>query len=437
MNDGPSGTAVAGQILVLVVLTMVNAFFAGAEMAVVSVNKTKIRKLEEEGNKKAALITKLFKDSTSFLSTIQVAITFAGFFSSASAATGISKVLAGKMAELGIPYSGTLASFLITIVLAYFNLVLGELVPKRIALQKAEVFSLFAVRPIYYISRVMGPFIKLLSLSTNGILHLVGMKSENLEASVSEEEIKIMLETGSEAGVFNEIEKEMITSIFSFDDKKAKEVMTPRQDVVGIDLARPLSEHLDEVIQSMHSRIPVYEEEIDNIVGILSMKEFMIQAKEKTFYDVDIRSIMQKPYFVPENRRTDELFKEMQKKRLRMTVLIDEYGGVAGIVTIEDLIEEIVGDIMEEYEEEDPEIVELGMNEYQLYGGLSLYEINQRFHMDINSQCDTLSGCLIEYLGYIPDEKKLPVSLEIDGKLFIIESMSERVIDSVKMEIRS
>ena len=279
MESDPEAANILFQITILVILTLINAFFAGSEMAVVSVNKNKIHRLSEQGNKNAALIERLMKDSTIFLSTIQVAITLVGFFSSASAATGIAQVLAVRMAQWNVPYSRTLAGVVVTIILAYFNLVFGELVPKRIALQKAEAFSLFCVRPIYYISRIMNPFIKLLSLSTSGFLKLIGMHNENLETDVSEEEIKSMLETGSEAGVFNDIEKEMITSIFSFDDKRAKEVMVPRQDMVALDINEPLEEFLDEILESMHSKIPVYEGEIDNIIGVLSTKALTIEAR--------------------------------------------------------------------------------------------------------------------------------------------------------------
>ena len=240
MDSDPGAAAIAAQILLLIALTMMNAFFAGAEMAVVSVNKNKIRMLADNGNKKAALIQKLSENSTGFLSTIQVAITFAGFFSSASAATGISQILGNRMAQSGIPYSQSIAMVVVTIILSYFNLVFGELVPKRVALQKAEAFSLFAVKPIYIISKIMAPFIALLSASTNGILRLLGLKTENLEEEVSEEEIRSMLQTGRESGVFNEIEQDMITSIFLFDDKKAREIMTPRQDMIAVDLSTPL-----------------------------------------------------------------------------------------------------------------------------------------------------------------------------------------------------
>ena len=437
MESDPQAANILSQLAVLLILTIVNAFFAGSEMAVVSVNKNKIHRLAEQGNKNAALIERLMEDSTVFLSTIQVAITLAGFFSSASAATGIAQVLGGAMAERGIPYSQSIASVLVTIILAYFNLVFGELVPKRIALQKAEGFSLLCVRPIYMISRVMSPFIKLLSLSTSGVLKLIGMHSETLESDVSEEEIKSMLETGSEKGVFNDIEKEMITSIFSFDDKRAREVMVPRQDMVTIDISEPVESYIDEILQSMHAKIPVYEDEIDNIIGILSTKNLMIQIRKCRLEDLDIRSMLSEPYFVPENRRTDALFKEMQKNKNKIAILIDEYGGVSGMVTLEDLIEEIVGDIHEEYEDVEPDILEIEPHKiYRVSGSISLFDLNEEMHLHIDSTCDTLSGYLMELLGYIPDQEKLPLLVETPEADYEVESMDDRVIDKVKLTLK-
>lgn len=435
MDSDPGAAAIAAQILLLIALTMMNAFFAGAEMAVVSVNKNRIRMLADNGNKKAALIQKLSENSTGFLSTIQVAITFAGFFSSASAATGISQILGNRMAQSGIPYSQSIAMVVVTIILSYFNLVFGELVPKRVALQKAEAFSLFAVKPIYIISKIMAPFIALLSASTNGILRLLGLKTENLEEEVSEEEIRSMLQTGRESGVFNEIEQDMITSIFLFDDKKAREIMTPRQDMIAVDLSTPLLSSIDEILSSRHSRIPVYEDEIDNIVGILFMKDFIIEANKKPVREIDIRAIMHKPYFIPENRKTDKLFQEMQKNKLKMAVLVDEYGGVSGIVTMEDLIEEIVGDLHDEYEDVEPELVEVEPHVYQAAGCILLYDLNEVLHEDIESSCDTLSGYLIECLGYIPNGKQMPIELYEDGIHYTILKMNEKVIKTVKIEL--
>ena len=437
MESDPQAANILSQLAVLVVLTAVNAFFAGSEMAVVSVNKNKIHRLAEQGNRNAALIERLMEDSTVFLSTIQVAITLAGFFSSASAATGIAQVLGGVMAEAGVPYSQSIAGVVVTVILAYFNLVFGELVPKRIALQKAEGFSLLCVRPIYMLSLVMNPFIKLLSFSTSSVLKLIGMHSETLESEVSEEEIKSMLETGSETGVFNDIEKEMITSIFSFDDKRAREVMVPRQDMVTIDINEPVEAYIDEILQSMHSKIPVYEDEIDNIIGILSTKTLMIEARKSSLENLNIRAMLTEPYFVPENRRTDALFKEMQKNKNKLAILIDEYGGVSGMVTLEDLIEEIVGDIHEEYEEVEPDIQEIVPHKvFRVSGSISLFDLNEEMHLHIDSTCDTLSGYLMEILGYIPDQEKLPLLVETPEADFEVESMDDRVIDKVKLTLK-
>ena len=341
------------------------------------------------------------------------------------------------MAQWNLPYSQTLAGVVVTIILAYFNLVFGELVPKRIALQKAEAFSLFCVRPIYHISRIMNPFIKLLSLSTSGFLKLIGMHNENLETDVSEEEIKSMLETGSEAGVFNDIEKEMITSIFSFDDKKAKEVMVPRQDMVALDINEPLEEFLDEILESMHSKIPVYEGEIDNIIGVLSTKALTIEARRTSFDKLDVRNLLKPAYFVPENRRTDALFREMQANKIKLAILIDEYGGVSGMVTLEDLIEEIVGDIHEEYEEEEPELTELEPHKvYRVSGGITLFDLKEEMHLHMDSSCDTLSGYLMEQLGYIPSREQLPLTVVTPEADYEILEVEDRVIEWVKLTLK-
>ncbi|WP_077612855.1 hemolysin family protein [Clostridium sp. Marseille-P2415] len=436
MDSDPGAAQIAAQILLLIFLTLMNAFFAGAEMAVVSVNKNRIRMLADGGNKKAALIQRLSEDSTGFLSTIQVAITFAGFFSSASAATGISQILGDKMESLGVPYSQSISMVAVTIILSYFNLVFGELVPKRIALQKAEWFSLFAVHPISVISKIMAPFIKLLSISTNGVLKLFGMKTDNLEEEVSEEEIRSMLQTGRESGVFNKIEEDMITSIFLFDDKRAREIMTPRQDMVAVDIKNPMELVLNEILDSRHSRIPVYEEEIDNIIGILSMKDFIIEMNKNDQAYVDIRTIMQKPYFIPENKKTDDLFLDMQKHKKKMAILVDEYGGVSGLVTLEDLIEEIVGDIQDEYDEEEPQLIEMEPYVYKAAGSISLYDLDEVLNEEIESSCDTLSGYLIEILGFIPKDSQMPLELEDEKNYYSILEMEDKVIKNVIVRIK-
>ena len=433
LDPDPGATQIALQLLFLVFLTFVNAFFAGAEMAVVSVNKNKIRRLADNGNKKAVLIQKLLEDSTKFLSTIQVVITFANFFSSASAASGISKILGSWMSKFNVPFSETIALVIVTLLLSFVTLVLGELVPKRIALQKAEAFSLWSVKPIYIISKVMAPFIKLLSLSTNFILRLVGMKTENIEERVSEEEIKALLESGSEQGVFNEIEKEMITSIFSFDDKIAKDVMVPRKAVYAIDIEEPLEDYVDELISSRHSKIPVYKEDIDNIIGVLHMKDFILAAKENTFTGVKIEEIMQEPYFVPESKNTDELFRDLQTKKNHMAILIDEYGGFSGIVTVEDLVEEVMGEINNGYEEEEPEFVQVDEKTYVVDGQMLVDDLNDKLHLKLETEnYDTMSGYMVEHLGYIPKDETHP-ELKVDGVVLRVDQMEQKAIKKLRI----
>ena len=290
-------SSIAIQIVLIVVLTLINAYFAASEMAIVSVNKSKIHRLSEEGNKKAKLVEKLLDQPTNFLSTIQVAITLAGFFNSASAATGISKSFADVLKNWSVPYADTIAVVLITILISFITLIFGELVPKRIALQKAESYSMFCAKPILVISKIASPFIKILSWSTKFILRIFGMADENVEESLSREEIRSMVESGQENGVFNEIETDMITNIFEFDDSLALNVMTPRTDVYCIDINDALSDNIDQMMTMQYTRIPVYDDSIDNIIGILNMKDFAIEARKVGFDNVDIKKTSKKTLF--------------------------------------------------------------------------------------------------------------------------------------------
>ncbi len=314
MDSDPEGSSIIFQLLLLLFFTLMNAFFAGAEMAVVSVNKNRIRMLAEEGNRRAVIIQGLFEDSTKFLSTIQVAITFAGFYSSASAASGISPVLARWLEGFQIPYSSAIAYNGVTLILMFFNLVFGELVPKRIALQKAEAFSMLTVMPIHYISIVLSPFIRLLSFSTKTVLRILHLKTEDVEEAVTEEEIRALLKQGSERGTFDDNEREMIDSVFSFTDKNARELMVPRQKVTVLDIEEPIEEIIDEILETRHSRIPVYEEEIDNIIGILYVRDIMIRLRGNPTKE-EIRQMLHEPFFVPEKKDAAQLFREMQRAR--------------------------------------------------------------------------------------------------------------------------
>lgn len=437
METAPEPANVTSQLILIVILTLINAFFASAEMAIVSLNKNKMKILAEEGNKKANLLLKLMDEPTKFLSTIQVGITLAGFFSSASAATGLSGGLAEYLKRFNIPYSGQIAIILVTIILSYITLVFGELFPKRVALQKSETIAMISVMPILYVSKITVPFVKLLSASTNILVRLFGLEIDGLDEKVSREEIKSLVEVGQENGVINETEKEMINSIFDFDDKLAEEIMTPRTEVYLININTPLSEILDELMEERYSRIPVYEEDIDNIIGILYMKDFFIEARKYGFENVDIRSILQQPYFVPETKNIDELFKELQSSRKHMAVLIDEYGGFSGIVSIEDIIEEVMGNIEDEYDKAEPAIEKIDNNTFIIDGMLSLDDFSDYFNIDIeNDNYDTVSGFIVDLLGRIPETTE-EENIEYENLVFKLEQIKEKRIDKIKVYVQA
>ena len=431
--------SVNGQIIsnlfFLAFLTLVNAFFSCTEMAVVSVNKNRMGMLAEKGNKKAKLILKLLEEPTNFLSTIQVAITLSGFFASASAAINFSFVVENWLNPFNIPYTKEISLVLVTVVLSFFTLVFGELVPKRVALQRAESIALFSVKIVYLISKIVLPFIKLLSFSTNLVLKILGVNLENIEEKVSEEEIKSLIEVGQRHGVFNETEKEMITSVLSFDNKIAREIMIPRKNVYSINIDTPLTNYLDELLEEKHSRIPVYQGDKDNIVGILYLKDFIVEARKNGFENVNISSIMKKPYFVLENKNIDVLFKEFQKRKIFMAILVDEYGSFVGIVTMEDIIEEVMGNIQDVYDEEDPLLEKLSEYTYLVDGFYSLNDLNTKLGLKIdNDEFDTISGFVIDLIGRIPEENE---KLQVNYKniSFQILSVKEKCIDKIKMTI--
>lgn len=437
MDPDPEGNNILSEIIVLIILTLVNAFFSCAEMATVSVNKTKIKRLADSGNKKALLVQNLLDEPTRFLSTIQIAITLAGFFSSAAAATGLSKPLGEWLSTFHIPYNEQLSLIIVTLVLSYFTLVFGELVPKRIALHKTEEISLLAVKPILFISKIASPFIKLLTVSTNLVVKLFGFQSSGLEDIMSREEIKTLVEEGQVHGVLNKKEKEMINSIIEFDDKFAKEVMTPKIKVYAINILEPLEEYIDKLLETKYSRIPVYEDDIDNIIGILYFKDFMREAVKKGYKNVDIRSIITKPYLVPDSKIIDDLFRELQENKNHIAVLIDEYGGFSGIVTMEDLVEEVMGDIEDEYDNTMPKIKKIDNSTYIIDGLITVDELNYKLNLDISSEnYETISGLLIDTMGEIPRERD-DRTIEIDNLVFKIESVKKKRIDKIKLYIGS
>lgn len=431
MDSGPS--SILFQISLILVLILLNAFFAASEIAIVSVNKSKLTLLANEGNIKAKLLLTLIDEPSKFLATIQVGITLGGFFASASAATSLSKPLSNVLQNLSIPASNEIAIVTVTIILSYVTLVLGELFPKRLALQNAESIAMFSIRPILFISKITSPFIKILTLSTNLLVRIVGIDDTNLDEKVSIEEIRMMINVGEENGVINEIEKEMIDGIFKFDDTLAKEIMTPKINVFAIDIKTPIDEMLSKISEEQYSRIPVYEESIDNIIGVLYMKDLFVKSQKETLTQKSIRELLREPYFVPETKNIDELFNEMQSTNTHMSLLIDEYGAFNGIVTIEDLIEEVMGNIFDEYDENNDSIVQTDPYVYLVDGLTSIDDVNESLHLNLPSDIfDTIGGFVVNLLGYIPDLNENR-TLEYENILFKIEKVGEKRIDKIKV----
>ncbi len=427
-----TGGSLLLQFIVIVALTGINAFFSSAEMAIVSINKNKLKILVEEGNRKAIMLENLMKEPSKFLSTIQVGITLAGFFASASAATGLSQYLSIYLRKLGIPYSGQISMILITFVLSYITLVFGELIPKRIALKSSEKIALSSVGTIVTVSKIFSPFVKFLTFSTNIVLTALKMKEDNIEEKVSKEELRSLVEVGREHGIINEVEKEMIENIIEFDEKVAREIMIPRTKVFLIDKNISVDELFEKKEVEVYSRIPVYEDEADNIVGILFMKDLMIEAYRKGFQNVKLPEIMQEAYFVPETKNVNELFNEMQSEKKHIAILIDEYGGFSGIVTVEDLIEEVMGNISDEFDADDSSIKKLSANKYLINGELSLNDLNDYFHIELESKhYDTLSGLLIEHMGYIPEDDEDIEPIIIDEISFKPKRVKDKKIEWV------
>jgi len=423
------------NLLLLVGLIMCNAFFAASEIALISLNDNKIKHMADEGNKRAKLLVKVLSEPSRFLATIQIGVTLSGFLASAFAAESFADRLVDLVKMTQIPVSGsvlkTVSVIVITVILSYFTLVLGELVPKRLAMKKAEQISFSVASPLHFLSVATFPFVKLLTVSTNSIVRIFGVDPNGDERHITEEEIRMMVDVGEEKGAIDESEKEMINNIFEFDNKVVSDIMTHRTDIVGVPITASLKEIIALIKREKFTRYPVYEDNIDNITGILNIKD-LIQLLEDENQDFDLKKIMRQPYFVPASKKTDELFKELQSRKTHMAVAIDEYGGTAGIITIEDLVEEIVGNIFDEYDEVEKEFEKLDENTFIINGLANLERVKDLLEVDLPTEdYDTLGGFLTGQLGRIPQEDEKPV-VEFNGVVFKVEEISEKRITKVK-----
>ena len=421
------------QIIVLIILIALNAYFAATEIAFITLNDAKVEKQAKEGNKKAKQIHKMLKTPSKLLATIQIGITLAGFLSSAFAsntfADKLAPVLNKWMPILSVGTWNTIAIILITIILSFFTLVFGELVPKRLAMKYYEKIAYSTIGIIRVISIVTAPFVKLLTVSTNVVSKIFGV-SENEEEIVTEEEIKMMVDEGEEKGTIQEEEKELINNVFEFNDTVASEIMTHRTDMFAIDVNSDIVDELNELDEYKYSRIPVYEETIDNIVGVLYVKDLLKAFATKK--QVKIKALLRKAYFVPESKPINEIFKDLQMNQKHIAIVVDEYGGTAGLITMEDILEELVGNIFDEYDDEKADYQKIDENTYLISGSVSLHELKKILNVEVpEGDYDTLSGYLLELLGKLPEDENDTI-IETEAVTYKIEDYEDKRIMWVK-----
>lgn len=396
------------QILLQIILIALNAFFAATEIAVISLNEKKVRALAEDGNKKAVKMLKIIEEPTQFLSTIQIGITLAGFLGSAFAADNFAEVLSAAISKAfnlsadNTKIINTVAVVLVTLILSYFTLIFGELVPKRIAMKHKEKLANSVCGIISFLAAVLKPIIWFLTISTNAVLRLVGIDPHEKEEPVSEEDIVLMLDAGADEGSLDHDDIEYIKNVFKLDKMTAEDVMTPRKSVISISYDASDKEILEIIEEESYSRIPVYEDNPDKIIGILHACDYLLKRNEKNF---DLKSILHTPVFVPETVSLDVLFKDMQTDHNHLAVVVNEYGETSGIVTMEDILEEIVGEIWDERDEEIDEFKKIGDNTYKVLCTASLEDFRDYFKLEDEEELDvsTVNGWITEITGIIPE----------------------------------
>ena len=422
------------QIILIVVLTLINAFFAMSEMAVISANKTKIELLAKEGNKKAKLVQKLNDNQTKFLSTIQVGITLAGFFSAAIAADSFSEMLGAWLITLNIPYSYGISVVVITLLLSFITLVFGELLPKKIALAFPEKISLRVVRTINFVRILTKPIVGILSGTCNLIVKLLGLNKYLVEEKVTDEEIISVVEEGVEDGTLDVEKQKMIESVLKFNDLTATDIMTPRIKVFMIDVEEPLTEYLDDIFEQKFTRLPVYKETRDNIIGWIHVRDLMQAIIEKGVENVKIDKVMRKALYVRDMMKINKLFQVMKDTKNQIAILLDEFGGVSGIATMEDIVEEVVGNIYDEYDDE-KNFIRINDNQYLVNGDTPIQEVNRDLDLEFdeeNINYDTLGGLVLATLDTFPVGGEV---LEFDNIELCVQKVKNQKIETIKITI--
>ena len=396
------------QLLLQLILILVNAFFAATEIAVISLNEKKVKAKAEDGDKKAVKMLKMIEEPTRFLSTIQIGITLAGFLGSAFAADNFAEKLSNYairvfgISEAKAGVINSVSVVVITLILSYFTLVLGELVPKRVAMKHKEKLSEVCCGFISFLATVLRPIIWLLTVSTNCVLRILGIDPHEKDEAVSEEDIVLMLDAGADEGTINEDDIEYIKNVFKLDKMTAEDVMTPRKSIVSIDNETTDEEILKIIEEEGYSRMPVMDDDNENIIGIFYVRDYLLKRTNKNFKR---KSVIQQPIFVPESIHLDVLFKDMQKERFHLAVVVNEYGEVSGIVTMEDILEELVGEIWDELDEEVQQFTMVDENNYIVMTNVLVEEFKEYFDLenDIETDATTINGLITEIADSIPE----------------------------------
>ncbi len=436
------GDSIGFLLLFQVVLIALNAIFASAEIAVLSINETKLERMADQGNRKAKRLLHLTQEPAKFLATIQVAITLSGFLGSAFAADNFSEPLVDWVLSLGVNLPPatleTIAVILITLILSYFTLIFGELVPKRIAMKKSEQLAMGISGLVSGISVVFKPIVWFLSVSTNMVLRLCGIDPNETDDEVSEEEIRMMVDAGSEKGAIDYEEKEFIQNVFEFDDTVVGNIATHRTDVVSLWMEDDESAWAQTIHNSRHTLYPVCDGSADNIIGVLNAKDyFRLDSRSKE----EILSFAVHPaYFVPQTIKADLLFRNMKKTRNSMAIIMDEYGGMVGVITLFDLIEELVGKLDSEHDDlqnAEPHIEKLNENTWKIYGNVDLSEIESALNIEIQAaDCETLTGLVFRELESIPSEGAQSIDLQIQNLMIHISSVSDHQIAAATIQLK-
>jgi len=436
--DDPGAAQILGRLSLLLALILVNAFFAMSEIAVISLNENKVERLAAEGSRKARRIRALMKNSGRFLSMIQIGVTLAGFLASAATAQSfggpleraLEKVLPGSVRGLAAP----VVTVLLTLAIAYVSLVLGELVPKRLALKYPERIALGAAGLLRLCAGAFRPLVWFVSASANGVLRLLGIDPNAAETPVTEEEIRLLVDAGGEKGVIEEAQQEMIHNIFELDDLDAGDIMTHRTDIIGVEAGEPLENAVKAAMEEGCSRLPVYEDDLDNIIGMIYIKDLLAYVGREMPGKTP-RDVMREAYFVPESKRCGELLKEMTARHVQIAAVVDEYGGTAGLVTLEDVLEAIVGSIQDEYDDEEEDISKIDESTFLLEGATAVEEVEELTGVTLpEGDYDTVAGFVIRELGYLPQAGERP-EVEYRGLKFTVEEVEDRRVAVVKVEI--